>query len=359
MGYKEADIQIHEGSIEDAEELLARLDQAFLKSPDEVFSQDDLQACFLEEDISGISFDDGLVIFEFSDEFIETGKGNCFIKKVDPKVSLILNFSSRNDNDCAIIALELRENENKNTLLKFVSTGDNTGCSIGEFLAELKAVGLSLPNNFDAHLGSFIKKCINTYNSLCEQGRVVENEEADIQIAEGTIEDAEELLNKIDSLLVKTVDELFLRDDLDALCSGQLFNICSMNSNQDSIHFLFSDEFLEKGMGEMYIGIDDNTAGFIFILSFYSRTANDFALFNLELKKQDNSLQGSPLSTFVLVGDAGCALGDFLSKLEEMGLSFPNNFGEHLANFIGKCINTYNSLCEEDKSRKKNKKRKK
>jgi len=58
--------------------------------------------------------------------------------------------------------------------------------------------------------------------------------EADIQIAEGTIEGAEELLNKIDSLLVKTVDELFLREDLEA---------------------------------------------------FYSRTANDFALFNLELKK--------------------------------------------------------------------------
>ena len=180
--------------------------------------------------------------------------------------------------------------------------------------------------------------------------------EADIQIAEGTIEDAEELLNKIDSLLVKTVDEMFLRDDLDTLCGGQLFNIIC---DDGSIHFLFSDEFLIDGTGEMYIGINDNSSGFIFILSFYSRTANDFALFNLELKKQDNSLQGSPLSKFVLAGVAGYTLDCFLVKLEEMGVSFPNNFKDHLGSFIEKCIITYNSICEKDRPRRKNKRRKK
>ena len=48
MSDYESDIEIPEGSIEDAEELLNRLDQVFVKSPYEVFSRDDLQACFLE-----------------------------------------------------------------------------------------------------------------------------------------------------------------------------------------------------------------------------------------------------------------------------------------------------------------------
>lgn len=65
------------------------------------------------------------------------------------------------------------------------------------------------------------------------------------------------------------------------------------------------------------------------------------------------------MSQFSLAGVAGYTLGYFLVKLEKMGAFSPNNFKEHLGSFIEKCIITYNSLCEEDRPRRKNKRRKK
>jgi len=173
----EFDIQIKEGSIEDAEELLARLDQIFVKSPYDIFARDDLILDCSDSKFSMIGFDGGSVIFYFSNGFIKRDKGTCIIDIIiDRRSSMKLNllFLSKNDNGVAVFQLSLAKNER--TLVNFFSIGEG-GYSLGRFLATLEAMGVSLPNNFPEHLCNFVNNCINTYNSLLEQEKVIEDDE--------------------------------------------------------------------------------------------------------------------------------------------------------------------------------------
>ena len=167
-------IEIQKGSIEDAEELLARLDKIFVKSPYDIFARDDLEAVDTGKFFS-ILFDDGAIAFKFSNNFLRKDKGECCIDiHNESELGLLVRFVSRNDNGCAVFTLLLIKN--KNTLAEFVAVGEGE-CTLGRFLATLEAMGVSFPNNFPDHLSNFINNCINTYNSLLEQEKVIEDDE--------------------------------------------------------------------------------------------------------------------------------------------------------------------------------------
>lgn len=174
----EFDIKILEGSIEDAEELLARFDNFFVKSPYDIFAKNDLYARY-EDEFSYLIFDDinSAIMFHFSNDFVRNGKGECNISIIDnrSRLGLSLQFVSKTNYGNTAFTLVLQKNGN--SLVEFLSGCGNGGCTISEFLSELAEMGISFPNNFVDHLCNFINNCINTYNSLLEQGKVIKDDE--------------------------------------------------------------------------------------------------------------------------------------------------------------------------------------
>ena len=166
-----------------------------------------------------------------------------------------------------------------------------------------------------------------------------DDDEFDVQIREGSIEDAEELLARLDQAFVKSPYDIFARDDLLVTLNRER-ELYLISFTDGSVVFKFSNGFLTKNKGECYISIENGSLELTLCLHFISKNKHDVSVFSLSLEKNENTL-----AEFLTVADGGYSLGDFLATLEAMGLSFPNNFGDHLGNFISNCINTYNSLC--------------
>jgi len=175
----EFDIEIEEGSIEDAEELLARLDKIFVKSSYDIFARDDLLIALIGKETYVIDFIDGYVSFLFSDNFLSEKKGICEItinsrESRESRLSLDLLFMSKNNKDCSVFYLELSKDDN--TLVNFGALGDG-GCTINKFLVELMTMGVSFPNNFGIHMNNFMHNCMNTFMSLFEQRKFIKCDE--------------------------------------------------------------------------------------------------------------------------------------------------------------------------------------
>ena len=173
----EFDMQIQEGSIEDAEELLARLDKIFVKSSYDIFARNDLMLIVDEETyFHSIVFDGGAVSFIFSSDFMTKAKGECCILISDDRSQLSCSLHFFNENEKNTSAFILKLNKNENTLSEFTAVGDSR-YTLGKCFAELQAVGVSFSHSFDVHMTNFINNCINTYNSLYKQGKIIRVDE--------------------------------------------------------------------------------------------------------------------------------------------------------------------------------------
>lgn len=159
------------GSIEEADALLKRIDRIFEKSPDKIFNRDDLRICG-EDDLiilNDIAFKTGLLRFRFSERFILTGRGECYISVYNHKTKLgsTICFIGGKTKNHALFALNLEKNYTIRR--EFIAMFGDRDCTIGECFRALKAIGLSFPDDFIDHMFNFINNCIDAWNSLIKK----------------------------------------------------------------------------------------------------------------------------------------------------------------------------------------------